>query len=138
MAVISDGIYKIEFTPEQQLTALEPRPGGHLCLLPPDSGYGQTWQVSSDGNGSHTIRATDSELYVSFDGDPDMHELALVLPEARPWRLAPAAEPDTFVISVPATPMRLGLSLLRIFPPRVALAPDFGDPYQAWTFIKTG
>lgn len=136
MAVIADGVYHIRFTNEQLLTMLEPRPGTPLCLLPPDSGLGQTWQVRSNGNGQHTISTTDSKLYVSFDGDPDMHEMAMVMPEERSWELRPAMDRDSFSIAVPEVPMQLGLSLLRIFPPHVALAPPYGDPYQAWTFTK--
>ena len=140
MAVVSDGTYSIHFTNDQLLTALEGRPGAHVVLLPPTGQPGtQQWQVkgTGNGNGEYSIRNVASDLYLSFDGDPDMHELALLQPEPRSWVLFPGAEPDTFVLGVPGAPMRLGLSLLRIFPPRVALAPEYGYEYQAWTFRKT-
>ncbi|MGV9777723.1 hypothetical protein [Streptosporangium sp. NPDC003464] len=136
MTVISDGVYRIQFTSEQLLTAPGNAPGAPICLLCPDPDLTQTWQVRSVGDGRHTIRAADSQLYLSFDGEPDMHETALTQTEPRPWKLRPTQEADSFAIAVPDTDMRLGLSLLRIFPPRVALAPDYGDPYQAWTFTK--
>jgi hypothetical protein len=94
--------------------------------------------VERVGDGRYTIRTTQAPLYVGFDGDPDMHEMALLLPEPRIWNLASGAEGDTYCIAVPDTDMRLGMSLLRIYPPRIALAPDFGDRYQAWTFQKAG
>ena len=139
MAGISEGVYQIEFTGHQLLSAPRPGPGDPLMLLPPGEGT-QEWRVRSDGNGGHTITASDAhlELFVSYDGEPDMHELTMLLPESRSWNLLPGSEPDTYAIGVPNAEMRLGLSLLRIFPPRVALAPDYGDPYQAWTFRKVG
>ncbi|MFD9320651.1 hypothetical protein ACFWDQ_23750 [Streptomyces sp. NPDC060053] len=137
MAALADGIYQIAFTDEQLLTAPEPRPGVPLFLLPRGEGL-QEWQVSSNGkgNGNRVITIPEAPAHVSYDGEPDMHELALVLPEPREWNVVPAAKPDTYFINVTDAPMRLGLSLLRIFPPRVALAPEYGDPYQAWTFRK--
>ncbi|MER5326960.1 hypothetical protein [Streptosporangium roseum] len=136
MTVISDGAYRIHFTPEQLLTTSDTAPGVHIHLWPPDPDLTQTWQVRSIDDGTHTIRAADSQLYLSFDGDPDMHVLALGKTEARSWKLRPGKEYDSFAITVPDTDMRLGLSLLKIYPPRVALAPNYGDPYQAWTFTK--
>ncbi|GCB48178.1 RICIN domain-containing protein [Streptomyces sp. NL15-2K] len=137
---IPDGLYRINFTNEQLLTALEPAPGAPLVLLPRGNGDTQEWRVRSDGNGLHTITAANAhlDLTVSYDGEPDMHEPALLLPDRRSWNLLPGNDPDTYLIGVPNAPMRLGMSLLRIFPPRVALAPEYGDPYQAWIFEKVG
>ncbi|GKQ36480.1 hypothetical protein [Streptomyces sp. A012304] len=139
MAGISDGVYEILFTNEQLLTALGPEPGEPLVLLPSGEGN-QEWRVRGDGNGTHTIISASAhlDLAVSYEGEPDMHELSLLLPDERAWQLLPAREPDAYLIGVPDAPMRLGLSLLRIFPPRLALAPEYGDPYQAWTFRKVG
>ena len=138
MADLSDGVYRIEFTRHQLLTALGPEPGAPLVLLPPGEGATQEWRVRGDGNGGHTITASDAhlDLFVSYEGEPDMHELTKLLADPRAWTLHSGAEPDTYAIEVPEAPMRLGLSLLRIFPPRVALAPEYGDPYQAWTFNR--
>ncbi|MER5755151.1 hypothetical protein [Streptomyces sp. NPDC002088] len=131
---LPNGLYQIAFTQEQLLTAIELRPGAPLVILPPDGDLAQTWQVSSNGNGGHTISLPGTPSQVSYDGEPDMHELAILEPAPREWTLLPGAERDTYFISVPNAPMRLGMSLLRIYPPRVALAPEYGDPYQAWTF----
>ncbi|MET8249237.1 hypothetical protein ABZV31_35625 [Streptomyces sp. NPDC005202] len=137
MADLADGLYRISFTPEQFLTGPDSRAGGLLMLLPDSGGPGQDWKVQSTGNGAHTI-STPRDLHVSYDGDPDMHELSILLPEARDWHLTPGDRPDSFIIGVPNTPMRLGMSLLRVFPPRIALAPEYGPAYQAWTFQKVG
>ncbi|NUJ99768.1 hypothetical protein HRW23_23520 [Streptomyces lunaelactis] len=136
MAGLPNGRYRIAFTNEQFLTAVEQGPGAPLMLLPPGSGLSEEWEVRGNGNGTHTVRIPDVDAYVSFDGEPDMHEPALILPESREWRLIPGMEPGTYFIGVTDAPMRLGLSLLRIYPPRVALAPEYGDPYQAWTFQR--
>jgi hypothetical protein len=138
MTFLPDGIYQIAFTGEQLLSAPEIGPGAPLMLLP-DGGPGvQEWEVLRADDDTYTISARGARLYVSYDGEPDMHELAILLPERRSWRLLPGAEPDTYSVNVLDAPMRLGLSLLRIFPPRVALAPEYGDPYQAWTFKNIG
>ncbi|MFF3940083.1 hypothetical protein [Streptomyces phaeofaciens] len=133
-ALPPDGLYQIIFTDQQFLTAPEPRPGAPLMLLPPDGGLTQTWELRSDGNGSHTIGVPDAREQVSYEGDPDMHELAVLLPQPRIWNLIPGKEPGTYAIGVPDAELRLGMSLLRIYPPRVALAPDFGEKFQAWRF----
>ncbi|MCM6778237.1 hypothetical protein NDR87_32615 [Nocardia sp. CDC159] len=136
MASISEGSYRIGFTEEQYLTALQPQPGAPCVILPEDAELQQVWQVSPADNDRYVIGLNNTRLYLSYDGEPDMHELTLLLPEPRQWLLHPGAEPDTFRIAVPGTPMRLGMSMLRIYPPRVALAPEYGDQYQAWTFHK--
>ncbi|WP_416976319.1 hypothetical protein [Streptomyces sp. T028] len=139
MAAVPDGLYQIAFTDEQLLTALGPEPGAPLALLPEGQGL-QEWQVRSDGNSGHMISSisTHLPLFVSYEGEPDLHELTMLRADERTWDLLPSAEPNSFRIGVPNAPMRLGMSLLRIFPPRVALAPEYGDPYQAWTFRKVG
>ncbi|WKX72113.1 hypothetical protein [Streptomyces sp. XD-27] len=134
MAAISDGIYRIQFTNEQLLTSLDGSPGGPLVLLSPGEGSTQDWIVENRGNGRCSIKDRDSNLYVSFEGEPDMHELAILLPEPRAWNLIPDKGRNSFIIGVEGAPMRLGMSLLKIFPPRVALAPEYGPQYQAWTF----
>lgn len=138
MADLPKGLYRIAFTNEQLLTTLGSEPGAPLVLLPPDSGLTQTWQVQSNGNGNGTHTISAHGQHVSYDGDPDMHEPALLLPKPREWRLIAGEEPDTYSIGVVDAHMRLGLSLLRIFPPRVALAPEYGDQFQAWTFRPAG
>ncbi|WP_406326519.1 hypothetical protein [Streptomyces sp. NBC_00203] len=60
--------------------------------------------------------------------------------EPRQWALYQSAEPRTFHVVVPGGPVNgvelsLDLSLLRIYPPRIALRPlDVNDLRQAWTF----
>lgn len=137
MTSLPDGIYQIAFTGEQFLSAAEPQSEAQLILLPEGGADVQAWEIRREGD-AYTIRALGEELFVSFEGDPEMHEIALLLPEPREWRLEPGTESDTYSINVLDAQMRLGMSMLRIFPPRVALAPEYGDPYQAWTFRKIG
>lgn len=136
---LGDGVYMIAFTNEQYLTAPDRMPGVPLMLLPTDHEAGeQRWQVERTADGTHTIRIAGSNLFVSFDGEPDMHELVLLQERPRDWQILPTAEPDTHSVAVPNSDFRLGMSLLRIYPPRVALAPNYGDPYQAWFFKRIG
>jgi len=136
MPALSTGVYRISFTNEQLLTVPDLRPGAPLMLLPPDAGPPQEWVVSNGDNDTYTISPPNTALSVSYDGEPDMHEPAIMENQPRRWRLTPGEALDTYFIAVPDAPMRLGLSLLRIFPPRVALAPEYDDRYQAWTFTK--
>ncbi|QJT01461.1 hypothetical protein G9272_14965 [Streptomyces asoensis] len=138
MAALTNGIYQISFTNEQLLTSVDARPGAPLMLLPQENGVHQGWKVTGKGGNAYTISLPDGLMHVSYDGDPDMHEPAILHLEPREWNLIPGEEPDTFQIAVVNAPMRLGLSLLRIYPPRVALAPEYGDRYQAWTFKNIG
>ncbi|MFE9636886.1 hypothetical protein [Streptomyces sp. NPDC006463] len=91
-------------------------------------------------NGNCTIRNLRSETYLSYDGDPEMNKLVVGFPEPREWALYKSARPHTFHVVVPGGPVEgvelaLDLSLLRIFPPRMALrALEVGDQGQAWTF----
>ncbi|MFD7937196.1 hypothetical protein ACFV4T_22150 [Streptomyces sp. NPDC059755] len=138
MAALTNGLYQILFTNEQLLTAPDARPNAPLMLLPQEGGLHQEWKVTSKGGDAYTISLPDGLMHVSYDGEPDMHEPALLRVEPREWNLIPGQEPDTYQIAVVDAPMRLGLSLLRIYPPRIALAPVYGDQYQAWIFKNIG
>ncbi len=137
MPAVADGVYRIEFTYEQVLTAIDARPGGRLVLLPPGAAP-QDWDVRNVDGDAYTICLSGHPLFVSFDGAPDMHELALLQSERRLWQLVPGGEPGAFRIAVPDADMNLGMSLLRIYPPFIALAPNYGDPYQAWRLVPAG
>ncbi|WP_405922311.1 RICIN domain-containing protein [Streptomyces sp. NBC_00868] len=143
MASVPNGTYMITRPPEQLLTmeggASEPKTP--VVLLPPTGNPGeQEWQVEVLSNGNCTIRNLRSETYLSYDGDPEMNKPVVGFPEPREWALYQSARPQTFHVVVPGGPVEgvelaLDLSLLRIFPPRIALRPlEVGDQRQAWTF----
>ncbi|KJY24378.1 hypothetical protein VR46_42485 [Streptomyces sp. NRRL S-444] len=135
---------------EQLLTLLDgaSEPKTPVVLLPPTGNPGeQEWQLEklSNGNctirnGICTIRNLRSETYVSYDGDPETNKPVVGYPEPREWALYQSDQPHTFHVVVPGGPvdgveLALDLSLLRIFPPRIALRPlDVSDRSQAWTF----
>lgn len=143
MAPVPNGVYTITRPPEQLLTmeggASEPKTP--VVLLPPTGTPGeQEWQLEELGNGNCTIRNLRSETYLSYDGDPEMNKPVVGYPEPREWALYQSAQPHAFHVVVPGGPvdgaeLALDLSLLRIFPPRMALRPlDVSDRRQAWTF----
>ncbi|MFE9636792.1 hypothetical protein [Streptomyces sp. NPDC006463] len=143
MAPVPNGIYTITRPNEQLLTLLEgaSEPKTPVVLLPPTGKPGeQEWQLERLSNGNFTIRNLRSETYVSYDGDPETNKPVVGYPEPREWALYQSAEPHTFHVVVPGGPidgveLALDLSLLRIFPPRIALRPlDVSDRSQAWTF----
>ncbi|MEY2233879.1 MULTISPECIES: RICIN domain-containing protein [Streptomyces] len=143
MAPVPNGTYTITRPPEQLLTLLDgaPEPKTPVVLLPPTGNPGeQEWQLEKLSNGNYTIRNLRSETYVSYDGDPEMNKPVVGYPEPREWALYQSDQPHTFHVVVPGGPvdgeeLALDLSLLRIFPPRIALRPlDVSNRRQAWTF----
>jgi hypothetical protein len=126
---------------EQLLTLLDgsSEPKTPVVLLPPTGNPGeQEWQVEVLKNGNCTIRNLRGKTYLGFDGDPEPNKPICGFPDAREWALYQSAEPFTFHIVVPGGPidgeeLAVDLSLLRIFPPRIALRPlEVSNMRQAW------
>ena len=135
MATLSDGMYQISVPQESLLSVLELNEGAPLRLLPPDWEARQQWQVHRTDNDTYTIREGNTGLYVGFEGDPDPYEAARGYPKAREWQLTAGEVPNTIIIGVPGTELRLAESPLRIYPPFVALTtPSSPDYHQTWTF----
>ncbi|MFG2987396.1 hypothetical protein ACGFYQ_40295 [Streptomyces sp. NPDC048258] len=143
MASVPNGTYTIARPGEQLLTmdGGSSEPKTPVVLLPPTGTPGeQEWQLEVLSNGNCTIRNLRSETYLSFDGDPEMNKPVVGFPEPREWALYQSTQPHTFHVVVPGGPidgqeLGLDLSLLNIFPPRIALRPlDVDDQDQAWTF----
>lgn len=141
MAPVPSGTYQITRPGEQLLTmeggASEPKTP--VVVLPPTGTPGeQEWQLEVLSNGNCTIRNLGSETYLSFDGEPEVNKPVVGYPEPREWALYQSAQPFAFHVVVPGGPvdgeeLALDLSLLRIFPPRVALRPlEVQDQRQAW------
>ncbi|WP_371572273.1 hypothetical protein [Streptomyces sp. NBC_01314] len=143
MAPVPNGLYMI-IRPGEQMLTMEggsSEPKTPVVLLPPTGNPGeQEWQLEVLSNGNYTIRNLRSETYLSFDGAPEMNKPVVGYPEPREWALYQSAQPHTFHVVVPGGPVEgaelaLDLSLLRIFPPRIALRPlDVSNQRQAWTF----
>ena len=140
---VPNGTYAITRPGEQMLTMEggSSEPKTPVVLLPPTGNPGeQEWQLEKLGNGNCTMRNLRSGTYLSFDSDPEANKPVAGFPEAREWALYQSAQPGIFHIVVPGGPvdgqeLALDLSLLRIFPPRLALRPlDVGNARQAWMF----
>lgn len=143
MAPVPNGVYALTRQNEQLLTLPDgsSSPGTPAVLLPPTGNPGeQEWEVQGVSNGNVTIRNLRGGTYLGFDGDPKPNSMVEGRPEAREWVLYQSGEPFAFHVVVPGGPvdgeeLTLDLSLLRIFPPRLALRPlDSGDMRQAWKF----
>ncbi|MFF8271673.1 hypothetical protein ACF059_30455 [Streptomyces sp. NPDC016562] len=143
MEPVRNGTYMITRTRDDLLT-LEggsSEPKSPVVVLPPTGNPGeQEWQVEQLGNGTCTLRNLRSETYLSFDGAPEVNNEVVGYPEPRPWELRQSERPDAFHVVVPGgkvdgEELALDLSVLDIFPPRVALRPlAVSDQDQAWTF----
>ncbi|WP_328958760.1 hypothetical protein [Kitasatospora purpeofusca] len=139
MAPVPNGVYAIAKQYEQLITLLEPK--DLAVLLPPTGQPGdQEWQIEGRDDGNVTIRNLRHQTFLTYDNDPNLNEMIMGSTEPRPWALYQAAQPFTFHVVVPGGPIEgvelaLDLSLLRIFPPRLALRPlDVNDQRQAWKF----
>ncbi|MGW7611760.1 hypothetical protein ACWGKW_31790 [Streptomyces sp. NPDC054766] len=143
MTPVPNGTYAITRPGEQMLTMEggSSEPKTPVVLLPPTGSPGeQEWQLETLSNGNCTMRNLRSGTYLSFDSDPEVNKPVAGFPGAREWVLYQSERPYTFHIVVPGGPvdgqeLALDLSLLRIFPPRLALRPlDVGNARQAWMF----
>jgi len=133
--VIPDGSYTV-MGPGGQLTM----PGGGMgvVLLPPEGDDTQQWTVKS-GSGTYTLQNVATSLYLGNDGDPNQTAM-MVKGTSRPftWQLSagPDDDPSTYVLTSAASTDGLVLSpsLLRIFPPQLAVL-EPGTFYTVeWTF----
>lgn len=120
MVNVSDGTYRISIYGRQFLTAENRR----VVVLPDDSGQ-QLWQVRRSDNGGYTIRRDTTDLYLSYEGEPNTFEPVRLLPDRREWSITDGPEEGTVTIAAPGgeEPLTLGLSPILIFPPMVALSP---------------
>ncbi|WRZ93630.1 hypothetical protein OHB54_34075 [Streptomyces sp. NBC_01007] len=143
MTPVPNGIYSITRPGEQLLTVMggSSEPKTPVVLLPPTGNPGeQEWQLESLANGNCTMRNLRSQTYLAFDADPEINKPIGGFSEPREWALYQSAQPGTFHIVVPGGPvdgeeLALDLSLLRIFPPRLALRPlDVNNARQAFRF----
>ncbi|MFJ3789609.1 hypothetical protein [Kitasatospora sp. NPDC090091] len=139
MAPVPNGVYAIAKPGSQLVTLMEPK--DLAVVLPPTGQPGdQEWQVESRPDDTVTIKNLRHGTYLTYDSDPNINEMIMGSAEPRPWVLYQAAEPFTFHIVVPGGPidgheLALDLSLLRIFPPRLALRPlEVTDQRLAWKF----
>ena len=139
MAPIPNGVYAITKRDEQLITLMEPK--DLALLLPPTGNPGeQEWEVEGRSDGTILIKNLRHGTFLTYDNDPNVNEMIMGSTEPRPWALYQAAEPQTFHIVVPGGPidgyeLALDMSLLRIFPPRLALRPlEVADQRQAWRF----
>ncbi|WP_328412197.1 hypothetical protein [Nocardia sp. NBC_00403] len=142
MAFIPAGVYSISRSGNRLLTFEHgAEKGSPAVLLPPTGQPGiQEWEVRIDSNGNVTIRNLQSQTYLGYEADPQLNMPVGSYPEPREWALYQSAEPFTFHVVVPGGPIEgreltLDESLLRIYPPRIALRPlDVHDLRQPWRF----
>jgi hypothetical protein len=131
--VIPTGVYAI-MGPGGQLTA----DMGRITLQQPGDDPRQLWQVDfADDN--YTMRNIGTGTYLGTDEPVD--QPSWILPGASQpfgWTMmdGPDGDPDTYFISPSARPggLRLAPSILRIWPPMVALAPPAPQFDFEWTF----
>jgi|HubBroStandDraft_6_1064221.scaffolds.fasta_scaffold392781_2 hypothetical protein len=132
---IASGVYTI-MGPGGQLTD----DGRGLVLLQPGFGPPQTqqWKVEA-GSDTYTLRNLATGRYIGTDNSPD--QPSWMLPgtsQPFPWTLTdgPDGDPTTFLIGPAASGhgLRLAPSILRIWPPQVALAPPAPQFDFEWSF----
>ncbi|MFE3190127.1 hypothetical protein ACFXHA_14035 [Nocardia sp. NPDC059240] len=141
MAPIPSGVYAISRPVEQLITLIGEEPGHPVMMLPPTGNPGeQEWEVMELPNGNVVIRNLRINNFLGTDGDPQPNLPIVGVGKEYEWVLQQSAMPFTFHIVVPGGPvdgaeLALDLSLLRIYPPRLALRPlNPENQMQAWRF----
>ncbi|KDQ14072.1 hypothetical protein BOTBODRAFT_175176 [Botryobasidium botryosum FD-172 SS1] len=141
MSQIPNGLYTIgKYEPSQLITLLSD--DKMAVFLPPIGNPGEReWVVQRSRDGAHTIEHPKSGKYLSFEGDPEVNKPIIVADQPKEWELRQSARPQTFHLVVPGGPVQgdqelaLDLSLLRIFPPQLALRPlNQSNDREAWHF----
>jgi hypothetical protein len=133
--VIPDGTYTVR-GPGGQLTMDNSFPG--VAMLPPDGEPTQQWNVAFD-SGTYTLRSVASDLYLGNDGDPSQQAM-IVKGTRQPfaWKLSIGDDDNeqTYVFTSAASSegLVLSMSLLRIYPPLVAILPPGGYSTVEWAF----
>lgn len=133
--LIPDGTYHVR-GPGGQMTMAGGFPG--VAMLPPDGESTQQWKVASESSG-YTLRCVASGLYLGSDGDPnDPAMIVKGTKQAFTWNLSTGEDSDetTFVLTSAASSdgLVLSMSLLRIFPPLVAILPPRSYSTVEWAF----
>ncbi len=134
--LIPDGTYTVR-GPGGLLTMSRDFPG--VAVLPPQARpQDQQWTVACDAD-AYTLLSESVGLYLGSDVDPNEPQMVVKGTEAPfGWKLSEGVDDDekTHILTSAASSdgLRLGMSLLRIFPPLVAILPpnDFRD--VEWAF----
>ncbi len=133
--LIPDGTYCVR-GPGGNLTMADGLPG--VAMLPPDGEAGQRWTLAAQPGGC-TLRSVGTGRYLGSDGDPNdvcMVVKGTVKPFA--WNLSTGNDADetTLVLTSAASSddIVLSMSLLRLYPPLVAMLPASGYSTVEWAF----
>ncbi|KAK9760932.1 hypothetical protein K7432_014565 [Basidiobolus ranarum] len=135
---VPQGVYSIERPQNQLITARESRPTSPAFLLPPTGNPSeQEFEISRNLDGTVSIRNIRSGLYLSSKNV--VNSLITLETQPKSWTLAQGVEPSNYVILLPGGPVDgqvlvIDMSLLRIFPPRLALRPFNPENVQRQQF----
>ncbi|MFI6847873.1 hypothetical protein OG535_04740 [Kitasatospora sp. NBC_00085] len=143
MALLPSGTYSISKPNEQLLSLAGPKEP--VVLIPPAEGEleAQSWEVEELDNGNVLLRNQRHRVLAGYEGYPQENAEVVGSSEGREWELRQAGGPDgsRFHIVVPGgraggEELALDISVLDIFPTRIALRPlDVDDRQQAWGFL---
>jgi hypothetical protein len=141
--IIPDGTYTL-MGPGGQLTMPTQRMGpGSIILLPPNgSDETQQWAVKSNSD-SYTLRNVATGSYLGSDEDSN-GPVMILNGTKKPvnWLLAggPDDDPNSYILASADSGGGLVLapSLLRIYPPQLAILPQYQTYPFEWTFAKVG
>lgn len=126
------------------MTIQTPGEEGPVVVLPPESQEEQKWFVRPVDKKTALIEtAENSRRYLSFDGEATVNsQIDALAEQPREWEIRNTTNPDHSFIVLPGLvndeELAVDFSLLRIYPPRLALRPlDPTSKTQIWTFPST-
>ncbi|KAF9578577.1 hypothetical protein BGW38_005557 [Lunasporangiospora selenospora] len=136
---LPEGIYQIKIK-NLLLTELRGGSARYVVLMMPDSTNpgAQLWHVSIGDDDKASIRSKDSNLFLSFEKPGYPNDIVTLSGEKRDWTLE-STEGGVFIETLEefeGEKLVAGISPLRIWPPRVALAFPQKTPDQAWSFVR--
>ncbi|KAK9761549.1 hypothetical protein K7432_013474 [Basidiobolus ranarum] len=135
---VPNGVYSIVRPQSQLITAQEGSPTSPASLLPPTGNPGeQEFEISRNLDGTVSIQNIRSRLYLSSKNV--VNSLITLETQPKSWILSPGIGPSNYVIRLPGGPVDgqilvIDISLLRIFPPRLALRPFSPENVQRQQF----
>lgn len=133
--LLPDGTYTV-MGPGGQISMGGDFPG--VTLLPPSGDQAQQWKAAFD-SGTYTLRSVAPDLYLGNDGDPDNPSMMITGTETPfAWKLSTGDDDneETYVLTSAASNdgLVLSISLLRIYPPQLAILDPGAFRTVEWTF----
>ena len=104
-----------------------------VAMLPPDGKPSQQWKVACDDDNMYTVASVATGLYLGSDVRDEMQMIVKGTKTPYPWWFEDGPDDDETTHILMAGNLVLAMSILRIYPPLVAILPR-SDRFVEWAF----